>query len=425
MTASEDKASPPSHVVIVGGGIIGCSIAYYLTHPAQGLEVHIPRIWWSNALTSPCSIPQVTIIEEVGIACHASGKASGFLPGYWNESFSEYSYELHTQLAKTFGADTIGYRTVEDPVTARVSHGGKARVMDEYAVWMEGRVSGLTEPASSSTIAQVHPRLLTKALFDACTAKGVKLANHRATDVVLDDSKAPSHPPRITGVELADGTVIQGDAIVFSMGPWTTHFLAEHIPGCKIPSDSVIGQRVHSLLLKPETTNGIQINTPGLLLKYREMGTKPFMPEMYPRPDGTVYVCGEIDEMRLPKSARDIEPDAENVGTLRSFVSGLPPPLANAEQVAEQACFLPSSNSGDGLPLIGAVPEVRGAFVAAGHGCWGILDAPMTGWLMSKLVLGRDVMIAGLKLHNYAPRPSRFEHSSEGEPPVQYEPGYW
>lgn len=41
----------------------------------------------------------------------------------------------------------------------------------------------------------------------------------------------------------------------------------------------------------------------------------------------------------------------------------------------------------DGLPLIGAIPGARGAYVATGHGVWGILSAPATGEAMAELIL--------------------------------------
>lgn len=50
-------ASGAGQIVIVGGGIIGCSIAYHLTE-----------------LGTPC-----TLVERCSIACAASGKAGGFL----------------------------------------------------------------------------------------------------------------------------------------------------------------------------------------------------------------------------------------------------------------------------------------------------------------------------------------------------------
>jgi glycine/D-amino acid oxidase-like deaminating enzyme len=41
----------------------------------------------------------------------------------------------------------------------------------------------------------------------------------------------------------------------------------------------------------------------------------------------------------------------------------------------------------DGLPLIGAVPGVRGAYVATGHSVWGILNAPATAEALAELML--------------------------------------
>jgi glycine/D-amino acid oxidase-like deaminating enzyme len=42
-----------------------------------------------------------------------------------------------------------------------------------------------------------------------------------------------------------------------------------------------------------------------------------------------------------------------------------------------QSCHLPVSS--DGLPIMGKLPDVTGAYVATGHGCWGILNSPATG----------------------------------------------
>ena len=41
----------------------------------------------------------------------------------------------------------------------------------------------------------------------------------------------------------------------------------------------------------------------------------------------------------------------------------------------------------DGLPLIGPVPGVAGAYVATGHSVWGILNAPATGEAMAELIV--------------------------------------
>ena len=59
--------------------------------------------------------------------------------------------------------------------------------------------------------------------------------------------------------------------------------------------------------------------------------------------------------------------------------------LAQSPVIASQACYRPVT--GDGLPLIGAVPGAPGAFVATGHSVWGILNAPATAEAMAELIL--------------------------------------
>ena len=41
----------------------------------------------------------------------------------------------------------------------------------------------------------------------------------------------------------------------------------------------------------------------------------------------------------------------------------------------------------DGLPLIGPVPDVEGAYVATGHSVWGMLNGPATGEAMAELII--------------------------------------
>ena len=52
--------------------------------------------------------------------------------------------------------------------------------------------------------------------------------------------------------------------------------------------------------------------------------------------------------------------------------------------IARQAYFRPVTQ--DGMPLIGKVPQVKGAYVAAGHSVWGFLNAPATGEALAELI---------------------------------------
>ncbi len=79
---------------------------------------------------------------------------------------------------------------------------------------------------------------------------------------------------------------------------------------------------------------------------------------------------------------------------LKAICAHLSPVLANSPILARQACFRPVTQ--DGLPLIGAVPGVKGAYVATGHSVWGILNAPATGEAMAELILDGQTRMVDL-----------------------------
>eukprot|EP00948_MAST-09A_sp_MAST-9A-sp1_P001999 g1999.t1 len=89
-----------TRVVIIGGGIVGCSTAYYL------------RKLYPKESTKELDL---VIVDEVGIAKAASGSAGGFLASDWHTPpilpLAMHSFDLHKKLAKSFGASKIGYRS--------------------------------------------------------------------------------------------------------------------------------------------------------------------------------------------------------------------------------------------------------------------------------------------------------------------------
>ena len=75
--------------------------------------------------------------------------------------------------------------------------------------------------------------------------------------------------------------------------------------------------------------------------------------------------------------------------------ASLSPALSSAKIRARQACYRPIT--GDGLPLIGRVPGVAGAYVATGHGVWGILNAPATGEAIAELIVDGSAQTVDLR----------------------------
>lgn len=356
--AEEDTPHVPKNIVICGGGVIGASIAYYLGKRGVACQ----------------------IIERSSVAAAASGKAGGFLAADWQDGadtgpLARRSFELHAQLADELQEDT-GYRRVTTlAVTCSAQPGAKAkqRAVAGTPDWVDGHVLKTQAMGSQETTAQVHPAKLTAA-FVAAAARlaGSTVRLGTVTGVRLGESNGEKH---VEGVEV-DGEVVPADAVVIAMGPWSGQATKWGLP---VPA--VSGQKATSIVLRPQA----DISADMLFLEYRNKDGRTNSPEIYPRPDGTVYICGEGDSLPLPDDAAQIEPTPAAVDVLQDVARTVSSQLAAAPMEIAQACYLPVSP--DGNPLIGELPGVKGAYIAAGHSCWGILNAPATGEAMAEIML--------------------------------------
>jgi glycine/D-amino acid oxidase-like deaminating enzyme len=333
-------------VLICGGGVIGASIAYFLT--CRGVEV--------------------TVVERTGIACAASGKSGGFLARDWCDgtplqALARRSFALHAQLAETIDSDW-GYRRL-------TTYGGVAglrRPGKPYDIdWLSTDVTVHQRLGSLETTAQVHPGLFTAAIMQAAQAQGAELRLGQVTAIAREEASA------VKGVEV-DGEIIEGDAVVIAMGPWSI-LAAEWLP---LPA--VYGLKGHSLIFD----TGKRVPAEALFLEHREPSGATQAPELFPRTDGTTYVCAISSESALPIDPAAVTPDPGAIERLEKICINLSPVLASAKILARQACFRPIMR--DGLPLIGRIPGVEGAYVATGHSVWGILNAPATGEAIAELI---------------------------------------
>lgn len=88
---------------------------------------------------------------------------------------------------------------------------------------------------------------------------------------------------------------------------------------------------------------------------------------MYPRPDGSVYICGSPEGIALPNDPKTIQADPNSIEDLKEVARSVSSKLADAPLEVGQSCFLPLSP--DGLPVMGKVPGVQGAYIASGMPC--------------------------------------------------------
>ena len=178
---------------------------------------------------------------------------------------------------------------------------------------------------------------------------------------------------------LDDGESVQADAVVIAMGPWSI------LAARWLPLPAVYGYKGHSLVFDSGDATGAE----ALFLEYQEASGEVLSPELFPRADGTTWVCAISSTGAMPGTdpAADVMGDAPDPAhaRLETMCRNLSPALAAMPIVARQACFRPVTE--DGLPMIAPVNGADGAYVATGHNVWGILNAPATGEAMAELIL--------------------------------------
>jgi glycine/D-amino acid oxidase-like deaminating enzyme len=142
-----------------------------------------------------------------------------------------------------------------------------------------------------------------------------------------------------------------------------------------------MGLKGHSITLRPSAP----IPAQALFVTYVAETGEQLEPEVYPRPDGEVYLCALSDMSPLPASPELVQPRPEAGSILQRIARTLSSALTGLQPQRVQACYRPVTE--DGLPFLGQVPGVAGAYVATGHSCWGILNAPASGLAMTELIV--------------------------------------
>jgi len=341
--------SSRKRIVICGGGAIGAAIAYFTSRRGA----------------------RPVLIERHEVAGAASGKSGGFLALDWCrgtpvDQLAQRSFEVHAELSSELG-NPWGYRRL-------TTYAGYAAEHDAGRIpggrpWLSEGVAITSRLGSVESTALVEPCMFTRGLMHAAEMQGAELRRGTVVDVARRSSGG------VRGVSLAGGEIVEGDAVVIAMGPWSI------LAARWLPLPAVLGYKGHSLVFE----TGGSIPAEALFLEYREAGGEIMTPELFPRADGTTYVCAISSTGPVPVDPADVAPDEGAHARLEALCRNISPALAEAPIKARQACFRPVTE--DGLPLIGAVPGINGAYVATGHSVWGMLHAPATGEAMGELIL--------------------------------------
>jgi glycine/D-amino acid oxidase-like deaminating enzyme len=267
------------------------------------------------------------VLEACGTAAPASsGKAGGFLARNWcdggaMQELVRCSFDLHVQLMEGVlgGGDVsdLGYRPCE-AISLHLGKGGRS-FQCEVPSWADAsRVASASLAASADAALQVHPRRLTCHLLSLAEAAGARVVYNASLSQVHLHPDGSIRAVSVVDPRHCDHAAHQYDAtaVVFCMGPWTQllpPILATNAAAAAAAVSACLPkriQRVHSIVVE----DGLKKCGASALFC---SGIPIDDPEVYPRPDGSVYMCGGSSYHALPPCADDVVADNDMVQELQ------------------------------------------------------------------------------------------------------------
>ena len=350
-------------VVVVGGGVIGLSLAYELA--GRGIAVQVldqgtpgQEASWAGAGMLPPGNPRDARRPEAQLRAESHLLSPALSQALFEQTGIDNGYRRTGALELSLEEDSPEY-------VAEMDAWRREGVVVEELPSAASRESALSPEIRRAYLlpemAQVrNPRHL-KALIAGCAVRGVKFSPGTPVAALIRNGD------RIEGVRTLNGTIF-ADQYVIASGAWSQSVLAELGRGIAIRP--VRGQMV---LLSVQPLPFIHILSLGQ--RY-----------LVPRPDGRILVGSTEEEAGFDKRNT-----AAGIGGLIEFATRLVPCLAAARFERAWAGLRPGSP--DGLPYLCQVPETRNLFLAAGHFRAGLQLSPISALLMSQLLRGETPRI--------------------------------
>ena len=385
------KSLPTSaRVVIIGGGIIGCSVAYHLAEMGCNDVVLLER----DQLTS-------------GTTWHAAGLMTTF--GSGSETILDirrHSMDLYKRLEKETGQETgfmpVGFIELaagEDRLEEyrRVAAFNRLHGMDIHELspaevkdlFPLAQVDNISAGFYAENDGRINPVDVTMALAKGARMRGVQIFQNTPVTGVLTRNGT------VTGVRTERGE-IRSEFVVNCAGMWARQ-LGEQ-SGVTIPN-----QAAEHYYLITDKIDGIRADFPVLedpsVNAYFREETGGLMIGLF-EPDCAPWEVGGIPD---DFSFGEIPPDWER---LTPFIERAMArvPISMETGIRQFFCG-PESFTPDLGPVIGEAPELRNYFVAAGLNSVGIITGGGYGRVLAHWILtGRpDVDVTGINIDRFQP----------------------
>lgn len=379
-----------ARIVIIGGGVIGTSVAYHLTKNGE---------------------TDVVLLEQGELSCgttwHAAGLVGQLRATQSGTTLVQYSAALYEQLEDEVGLSS-GFKRCGGVTVARTEDRMEQlrrtvataaaydlecelltpeQARERYPLLEIGDlVGGIWLPGDGTA----NPTDLTQALSRGARLRGASVIEHvRVTEIVVVDGA-------VTGVRTDLGD-IEADIVVNCAGQWA-HHLADQI-GVAVPlhsaehfyvvTDQIEGVRPDLPILRdPDGYTYVKEEVGGLVVGGFEPEARPWVaPDQIPYPFEFQLLGEDWDHFQiLMDSAIQRIPALHDAG-IRKFYNG------------------PESFTPDNQFILGEAPSVRGFFVGAGFNSVGIASAGGAGRALAEWILEGEptVDLLAVDIRRFAP----------------------
>ena len=374
-------------VAIIGGGIMGGSIAY-----------HLAKLGVKS-----------TIFERESIGCEASGVATGMIsamsidsPGPYLDlaraSFDKYktlipemedASGVHTYYGEISWLD-LAFTEEDEAAEPRATMEWRRSLMPKVS-WVDGLTTcyrhrpphNTRKPGAGSTFEELNQAdayRLTLAYIGAAESLGVEV---RYTDV----KGLEKNGTRVTGI-ITDEEVVACGSVVLAMGAWTSE--ASDWIDTTVP-------------IRPYKGQMVELQAPGPPLGANIHHGRSYVTSKL---NGTI-LSGSYDGFR----GYDKSVSQEGVEHVLEGALKVCPAMEEASISWVITGLRPATP--DEIPILGPVPGLDGAFISAGHMRKGITLAAMSGELIADSIVGNEprLPIEPFSLSRFADRPDPWANS--------------
>ncbi|MCE7736528.1 MAG: FAD-binding oxidoreductase [Candidatus Heimdallarchaeota archaeon] len=369
-------------VCIIGGGIVGASIAYHLTKNGKKVLLFDRKDKGRATSAGAGIISPPTTYTDNEILYKFQLEAGKYYPVLNNELTLEHelstSFQTHPKVVLSLDEDEV---SEYEAISARILERRRKEnypsesvlcTLNQEELRSRFRNIRFTEFAQTALInengAKINGDIFTNAMLRAAENLGLIIKSN-SIEILVEETIASENDEIRKIVSITDGeTTWKANQYVIAGGFWTKKLVKQL--GINLPLEPQRGQIIHLYHPNLDTSNIPMITA------FRGHYIVPW-------DDGNL-VCGATRE------SEEIDPSAtvSGVQEILSEAVRIIPELSEAAIIEVKVGIRPVSKTG--LPLIGLVPKFSNLFVSTGHGPLGLTLGPYSGKLLSQLILSEE-----------------------------------